>query len=121
MKWTATLLLVTLTICTNINSQVTHYGTNSGLLGNNSSYFGWSAGGASTKNSFFGAFSGIMTSETLNTGFGAKTLFFNISGGANAATGFEALYSNTSGSFNTPAATSFPCTPNRRGGQYCPK
>lgn len=52
MKWTATLLLVTLTICTNINSQVTHYGTNSGLLGNNSSYFGWSAGGASTATGF---------------------------------------------------------------------
>jgi hypothetical protein len=42
-----------------------------------------------------------MTTGSQNTGFGAKTLYSNFSGGANAATGHAALYSNTTGSNNT--------------------
>ncbi|MEJ1242159.1 tail fiber domain-containing protein [Chryseolinea sp. T2] len=105
MKWTSALLLATLTVSANLVAQPTRYGTNAGFWGIKGSYFGESAGQTATltssENSFFGAFSGRLTTGNQNTGLGANTLFSNTTGGANAATGFESLYDNTTGSFNT--------------------
>jgi len=105
MKRIVLLYLMAQTICIASRAQTTHYGLASGTQGANSSYFGVSAGqlatSSSVDNSFFGAFAGIITTGTQNSGFGSKALFSNSSGIGNAATGYQSLYSNTTGSHNT--------------------
>ena len=95
MKRSILLFLMVQTICFTTYAQTIHYGTLSGTQGANGSYFGYSAGlwvpSGGSGNSFFGAFSGHVTQSSNNTAFGAKTLFSNSSGSANAATGYEAL------------------------------
>ena len=87
-------------------AQNTNFGTSSGTLGTNISYFGYFSGNASTAasldNSFFGAYSGrLTTTGTRNTGIGSQTLYSNTVGYSNVAAGYKSLYSNTSGYWNT--------------------
>jgi hypothetical protein len=83
----------------------TRLGINAGSLGGSYSYFGNSAGNASTANafynSFFGAYSGQSTTTgDGNTAAGLNALRYNTTGSYNIAVGVNALRSNTVGMEN---------------------
>lgn len=105
-------------------AQNTNYGVASGLLGTNSSYFGFSTGVLTNGpyNSFFGAHVSVspnvggnnsaLGSHSLhqnqgssNSAVGAFSLYSNSNGHANVAIGESSLFSNSSGHSNTGVGT----------------
>ncbi len=103
MKKITLLLALTASVFISTRAQTTNYGTSSGTAGRYGSYFGISAGRASTNegNSFFGYGSGSKTFGAYNTAIGLRSLFSNLGGDGNVAVGADVLYWNTEGSYNT--------------------
>ncbi len=86
-----------------LHAQNTNFGVSSGTGGSGNSFFGYFAGNVATSadNSFFWVSSGrITTTGKGNTGFGAYTLYNNITGIDNTAVGIGTLAFNTA-SYNT--------------------
>jgi len=86
---------------------LTHYGTNSGVNGNGSSYFGVSAGYSAVSmsanyNTLIGYYSGRNITTGINNSFvGASSGQSLTTGSNNSFLGYQAGYSSTSGSHNT--------------------
>jgi hypothetical protein len=86
-------------------AQTTNYGTSSGTLGTNNSFFGAFSGNAATASSNNNAFFGYESGKQITTGYsnvaiGYRAFYSSTNGGNNVAIGYRALYSNTSGNSN---------------------
>jgi hypothetical protein len=103
MKKSTLLLMLMQAIAVSMYAQTTNYGTGSGTVGFESSYFGYWAGnlGQGQNNSFFGHLSGHKSTGGHNAAFGSSALGYNMAGSWNSALGAFALLSNTSGVSNT--------------------